>query len=307
MEKQGQVVRQIRRNSRSLVRQLGFLRSGAEVAGVPFAWCHCLMELEFHGLLQASDLASLLNVDKSAISRTVRAMEKEGLVAIKPDASDGRKRPLTLTAKGQQTAAKIHEICDAQVQDALGFLSPDEQTIVQSGLELYARALRRASQRGDFKIRQIVPEDNPEVASIIRKVMPEFGANGDGFAIHDPEVEDMFASYDNECAHFYVVEKGGKLIGCGGLAQLEGGPQDTCELRKMYFLTEARGLGIGRILLSQCLSRAKELGYLKCYLETLTHMSQARALYEKMGFKKLGEPMGDTGHHGCNSWYLRCL
>ena len=90
-------------------------------------------------------------------------------------------------------------------------------------------------------IRKISPEDNAQVANIIRTVMPEFGASGKGFAIHDNEVEDMHSAYSRSRCTYFVCEEGGKLVGGGGVAPLEGGDADTCELKKMYFLPDGRG------------------------------------------------------------------
>ncbi len=156
--------------------------------------------------------------------------------------------------------------------------------------------------------RPILPEDDPAVAAIIRTVMPRFGADGPGFAIHDPEVDGMCAAYSVPGAAYFVVETGdGRVVGGGGIAKLEGGERGVCELRKMYFLDEARGSGMGEKLLRHCLSVAKELDYKTCYLETLSGMDAAMRLYEKLGFEKLCAPMGATGHGGCDRWYARKL
>ena len=65
-------------------------------------------------------------------------------------------------------------------------------------------------------IRPITAADNAAVASIIRRVMPEFGADGPGFAIHDAEVDDMCAAYAILRAAYFVVEKDGVVMGGGG-------------------------------------------------------------------------------------------
>jgi putative acetyltransferase len=156
--------------------------------------------------------------------------------------------------------------------------------------------------------RPIRPEDDAAVAAIIRRVMPEFGADGPGFALHDPEVDHMGAAYAVPgAAYFVVVDETGRLVGGGGVARLEGGTEGVCELRKMYFLPEARGRGMGEALLSHCLAVARDLGYRTCYLETLSGMDQAIRLYVKLGFKPLCAPLGHTGHGGCDHWFAREL
>ena len=155
-----------------------------------------------------------------------------------------------------------------------------------------------------FSIRPIRAEDDPRMASIIRTVMPEFGATGCGFAISDPEVDWMSRAYAAPRSAYFVVERDGVVVGGGGVAPLDGGPEDTCELRKMYFLPEARGLGAGAAMMARCLDAARGFGFARCYLETLTGMDAAMKLYERSGFRRIDAPMGATGHGGCNTFYL---
>ncbi|MFZ5661519.1 MAG: GNAT family N-acetyltransferase [Pseudomonadota bacterium] len=154
-----------------------------------------------------------------------------------------------------------------------------------------------------FDIRPIAPADDADVARIIRTVMPEFGAVGEGFAINDPEVDWMYRAYSAPRSAYFVVEVGGRVVGGGGVAPLEGGDADTCELRKMYFLPDARGLGAGRALIDRCLDAARAFGFKRCYLETLCGMDAAIRLYERTGFRRLPGPLGNTGHGGCNTFY----
>lgn len=159
-----------------------------------------------------------------------------------------------------------------------------------------------------LSFRPIRPEDDAVVAAILRQVMPEFGADGPGFARHDPEVDRMCAAYAVAgAAYFVVVEEGGRVLGGGGIATLDDGEPGVCELRKMYFLPEARGKGMGETLLGHCLATARDLGYQICYLETLTGMDGAIHLYTKLGFRPLCAPLGRTGHCGCDRWFAMDL
>ena len=142
------------------------------------------------------------------------------------------------------------------------------------------------------------------MAAVIRKVMPEFGASGCGFAIHDPEVDWMSRAYSAPRSAYFVVEDGERVLGGGGVAPLEGGDVDTCELRKMYFLPDARGRGMGAALMTRCLDAARGHGFARCYLETLTGMDAAMRLYRRSGFQRIDAPLGATGHGGCNTFYL---
>lgn len=158
-----------------------------------------------------------------------------------------------------------------------------------------------------LQIRPIGPDDDAAMAAIIRTVMPEFGAGGAGFAIHDPEVDWLSRAYARPRCAYFVVERDGMVLGGAGVAPLEGGSQDICELRKMYFLPQARGLGAGTAMIQTCLQAARGFGFAQCYLETLDGMDAAVRLYQKTGFRRLAAPLGATGHGGCDRWYLLAL
>jgi len=156
-------------------------------------------------------------------------------------------------------------------------------------------------------VRPLERNDNPAVRNIIRTVMPEFGASGQGFAIHDAEVEDMYSAYSQQGCAYFVFEENGKILGGGGVGPLKGGDKKTCELKKMYFLPEGRGKGMGQQVLTECLKAAKSLDYETCYLETFNTMHQAMKLYERNGFKKIKGPCGSTGHFACDVFYQKSL
>lgn len=157
-----------------------------------------------------------------------------------------------------------------------------------------------------FTLRRLLRSDNEAIAAIIRSVMPEFGADGPGFAIHDAEVDDMAGAYAAAGCAYFVVDQNARVCGGGGIAPLDGHP-GVCELRKMYFLPELRGRGAGTALMQQCLALARDRGYQRCYLETLSGMDAAQRLYERHGFGRIESALGNTGHFGCNRFYLREL
>jgi putative acetyltransferase len=158
-----------------------------------------------------------------------------------------------------------------------------------------------------FTLRPIEARDDATIARIIRAVMPEFGADGPGFAIHDAEVDTMSAAYAGPRSAYFVIERDGVVEGGGGIAPLTGGAAEVCELRKMYFLPRARGIGAGNAMLLRCLDAARLHGFRRCYLETLTGMDKAQALYRRHGFSALCAPLGGTGHFSCDKFFIREL
>ncbi|HSQ47744.1 MAG: GNAT family N-acetyltransferase [Lutibacter sp.] len=159
----------------------------------------------------------------------------------------------------------------------------------------------------NFKIREIQLKDNPKIAKVIRKILIEFGVPKVGTAYADKILDTLYEAYDTEKAIYYVIEKEGEIFGGAGIKQLDNYEGNVCELQKMYFLPEARGIGLGSKMMETCLQKAKEFGFEQCYLETLPYMEDARKLYRKAGFKDLDAPMGDTGHYSCNLWMLKEL
>ena len=159
----------------------------------------------------------------------------------------------------------------------------------------------------DFIIREIKPNDNQQIAQVIRDVLTEFGAPKVGTAYEDKATDEMFETYQNKNASYFVIEHQQKVVGGVGFAKLDGLEDEVCELQKMYFLPIARGKGLGSKLINSCLNKAKAQGFKQCYLETMPYMDAARALYKKNGFLSLDKPMGNTGHYSCNVWMLKNL
>jgi putative acetyltransferase len=156
-------------------------------------------------------------------------------------------------------------------------------------------------------IREIQERDNLEIATIVRDVLMEMGAPKVGTAYADPQLDTMFETYNRPKSVYFVVEKDHKIVGGAGISRLENGAETICELQKMYFLPEARGLGLGIQIIEKCLQSAKDFGFESCYLETMPYMEAAQKLYKKVGFEYLCQPIGNTGHTSCPVWMLKKL
>ncbi len=159
----------------------------------------------------------------------------------------------------------------------------------------------------ELTYRTIEPNDNPALEQIIKTVMTEFGAVGQGYSIEDAEVLAMYEAYANPQSLYYVIEADGEVCGGGGVGPLVGANPDVCELKKMYFYSRIRGKGAGKRLMEILLDEAVNLGYKKCYLETVKRMTQANRLYQKFGFEEASGSIGNTGHTGCDTYYLKSL
>jgi putative acetyltransferase len=159
----------------------------------------------------------------------------------------------------------------------------------------------------EITIRPIEVTDNPDLALIVRNTLSEFGAANPGTVYFDPTTDSLFELFQTPGSAYFVAVANDKILGGGGIYPTEGLPEDTCELVKMYLLPEARGIGLGRTLIEQCLKSATAKGFNQVYLETLDELHLALKIYAKFGFEYLKAPMGNSKHFGCGLWMLKKL
>nr|WP_312240414.1 GNAT family N-acetyltransferase [Pantoea sp.] len=159
-----------------------------------------------------------------------------------------------------------------------------------------------------LQVRPITAADNPYIARVIRDVSAEFGLTADkGYTVSDPQLDRLFELYTADNSAYWIIEHGGKVMGGGGVAPLACSAPDICELQKMYFLPEARGLGMARNLALRAMDYARERGFKRCYLETTGSLARAIKLYESLGFEHIDGPLGCTGHVDCEVRMLKTL
>lgn len=156
-------------------------------------------------------------------------------------------------------------------------------------------------------IRTIEPADNKTLAEIVRSSLAEFGVDKPGTVYYDPTTDHLYELFQTPKSAYFVALVNDEIAGGAGIFPSNGLSSDTCELVKMYLKKHARGLGLGKLLIAKCLETAKETGYAQVYLETMPELKKALSVYEKFGFYYLTEPMGNTGHFGCNKWMLKIL
>jgi putative acetyltransferase len=156
-------------------------------------------------------------------------------------------------------------------------------------------------------IRPIESRDNEALAKVIRTALAEFGANKPGTVYFDPTTDALFELFRTSGSYYYVATLDEKVVGGCGIFPTENLPQGTCELVKLYVAKEARGTGLGKQLMEQSMSWAKENGYSHVYLESMPELIKAVSIYEKVGFQPLDHPLGNSGHDGCDIWMLKAL
>ena len=154
----------------------------------------------------------------------------------------------------------------------------------------------------NITIRPILPSDNAAIAHIVRTTLLEFGAARPGTVYYDESTDRLSEVFSTPGSIYYAADHQGAILGGAGIYPTDGLPSDTCELVKMYLQPDARGMGLGEKLMSECIDFAIGYGYKQIYLETMPELKQAIGLYEKVGFSRLSAPLGSSGHFGCGIW-----
>jgi len=156
-------------------------------------------------------------------------------------------------------------------------------------------------------IRHVEAKDNLSLARLIRKAFEEFDAPQKGTVYSDPTTDNLFLLFQTPGSVLWVAEIQNKVAGCCGIYPTEGLPEHCTELVKFYLAKEARGKGIGKALMQQCIDSAKKLSYTRLYLESLPQFSRAVGIYKKQGFIRLTQPLGKSEHKACTIWMLKEL
>ncbi len=136
----------------------------------------------------------------------------------------------------------------------------------------------------EITVRTASNRDRERVVALVFGVLAEYGLQADPEST-DADLNDIEGSYLQRGGVFELIEDGqGNLLGTVGLYPLNS---DTCELRKMYFVPQIRGLGLGRHILKRSIDQATELGFKRVILETASVLEAANRLYTKFGFQPL--------------------
>lgn len=158
-----------------------------------------------------------------------------------------------------------------------------------------------------IQIRPIASNDNIALAKVIRTSLEEFGANKPGTVYFDASTDHLYEVFKCPGSFYQVATINGVLVGGCGIFPTQNLPNGTCELVKLYLAASARGTGLGKALMEKAMQWAKEAGYTQVYLESMPELAKAVSMYEKLGFVKLSQPLGNSGHSGCDIWMTKQL
>ncbi|MFZ5548667.1 MAG: bifunctional helix-turn-helix transcriptional regulator/GNAT family N-acetyltransferase [Pseudomonadota bacterium] len=281
------LVDEIRDASRVLAREWGFM--GGRFAGTELSpsAVHALLEIE-RGGLTARDIGPLLRLEKSSVSRLLRKLIDAGEVAEEADAQDGRVKQLSLTRAGKRRVLAVHAFARAQVNQALGRLTPRQRQGVLQGLRLYADALTAEASSAAVPPVEILRGYQPGLIARITQMHAQFYARHAGFGQRFESVvasglAEFFNRLDSPRNAVWAARQGAEWIGSVAIdgEDLGGG---IAHLRWFIVDDGIRGAGVGRKLLSAALAFADAGGYAQTQLWTFSSLAAARHLYESHGF-----------------------
>lgn len=156
-------------------------------------------------------------------------------------------------------------------------------------------------------IREIEEKDNQTIEQIIKRSLESFNLNIPGTAYFDPQLSSLAEYYQKltNAKYWVAVNEENIVVGGVGIAPF-GNDDRICELQKLYITPEAQGKGLSKELMNVALGFASE-HYTYCYLETLEILQTANILYSKFGFRQLENPLDETEHNACDTWYIKSL
>ena len=280
----------LRRFNRLYTRRIGMLREG--LLGSPFSLTEVrvLYELAHREGLTASDLVRELGLDAGYLSRILRGFQKRGFVGRSPSARDRRRAVLTLRPAGRRAIAPLEERSCAEAAALLAPLAPPDQALLQDALSTVERLLGGSEapprNAADVVLRDLRPGDAGWIAHRHGVLYArEWGYDQRFEAVVARILSDFVLHFDATGERCWIAEWQGSVVGSVLLVRQS---RTVARLRVLLVEPGARGLGIGRRLVAECVRFARASGYRKVTLWTHGSLRAARHLYEEAGFRCVG-------------------
>jgi DNA-binding MarR family transcriptional regulator/GNAT superfamily N-acetyltransferase len=279
----------VRRFNRFYTRRIGALRAGLLDSPYSLAEARLLYELAHRDDPTAAGLGRDLALDAGYLSRLLRRLERKGLVRRARSETDARRNHLALTARGQRAFAAL----DARSNDEVAALLAEIPDTVQRSL---VRALETvegvlgdggAAPRVPYLLRTHQPGDIGWVISRHGALYAQEYGWDETFEAFVAEIAARFVrNFDPKRERCWIAEREGRNVGAVFLVRKSS---TVAQLRMLIVEPEARGLGIGKRLVSECERFARQAGYRKIVLWTNGGLDAARHIYEQAGYRLMRE------------------
>jgi len=281
-------VASIRSFNRFYTRQIGVLDEGYLQGPFSLTEVRVLYELAHQAEITAAALGKTLGLDAGYLSRILRAFQQRGLVASRPSPSDARQHLLELTAAGRETFRPLDERAREDVGAMLARLTPaDRRRLVEAIHTIEALLGGAPSPPVPYLLRPHQPGD---MGWVVQRhgvlYAQEYGWDEQFEALVAEIVAQFLQNLDPRRERCWIAERDGANVGCIFLVQESA---TVGKLRLLLVEPAARGLGIGRRLVQECLRFARQVGYRKVNLWTNDVLHAARHLYEEAGFRLVQE------------------
>jgi DNA-binding MarR family transcriptional regulator/GNAT superfamily N-acetyltransferase len=285
---------QVRSFNRTVTQAIGALEENYLSGRLPLSEARVLWEVA-EGC-DVRELRARLGLDSGYLSRLLRSLQAAGLITVRPSAEDRRVRSLLLTAAGRRERDALDRRSDELAHALLEPLSETQRERLVAAMAEVERLLTAALVRLD-----VVDPETPAAAYCIGEYFAELGRRfDDGWddAISIAATPEQLRPPEGL---FVVATLHGPPIACGAL-KLHG--RDPAELKRMWVAPSARGLGLGRRLLTDLERRAEDHGAHAIRLETNRSLTEAIALYRSAGYREI-PPFNDEpyAHH----WFEKQL
>jgi len=278
----------VRAFNRFYTRKLGVLDQHLSKSPYSLSEARVLYELAHRDELAAKEIGSELGLDPGYLSRIVQSFEESGLITRNPLATDRRQFRLSLTAKGRQAFAKLNKASQDDVAAMLAPLSNDDGSRLTDAMATIEHLLEpERGERAPFLLRSHRIGDMGWVTS--RQSIAyaeEYGWDISYEALVAGICAQFIKSYDPAREHCWIAEVEGEPVGSVFLVKAS---DDVAKLRLLMVEKKARGLGVGRALVEQCIRAAREKGFAKMTLWTQSCLLAARGIYQQAGFHKVAE------------------
>jgi DNA-binding MarR family transcriptional regulator/GNAT superfamily N-acetyltransferase len=285
----------LRRFNRSFTRRIGVLTDSYLDTGRPLGPSRLLFELGA-GATRVADLRRRLDLDSGYLSRLLRQLEYEGLVAVEADRTDGRRRVVRLTAKGQREWRRLDQRSEQRARRLLDPLSNRQRAQLAAALGSAERILAAAAVRFE-----VVDLRSPEARNALGRYFGELAARfSTGFDADQAGAVDDVGLGPPE-GTFLVITMDGTTVGCGGLRLIDDA---TAEIKRMWVDPDWRGLGLGARLLAELEARARRLGRVRVVLDTNEALTEAIAMYFRAGYDAI-ERYNDNPY--AQRWFAKMI
>ena len=286
----------VRRFNRFWTRQIGVLQDGYLESPFSLTEVRVLYEFAHREETTASELSKELGLDAGYLSRILRGFEERGLIGKKSSEADGRRSILWLTEQGREAFATLDTRSHDEVGVMLGGLSPAEQGRLVEAMRTIEGLL---SDQPELKVPYLLRPHQPgDMGWIVHRhgvlYAREYGWDERFEALVAEIVAEFIQQYDLKRERCWIAERDGEIVGSVFLVKQS---EEVGKLRLLLVEPSARGLGIGRRLVQECVRFAKQAGYGKITLWTNDVLRAARRIYEEAGFRIVHEePHHSFGH-----------